>query len=120
MPCTITPNKFACGGMNVLLEAVFEDNQIWICRIGYLQSKYGAKFLEKMIHTTVTAMRYVSQHTTIKVPEVYAYEGNIEKARSVQCICYSNQFMGFHLQTCSICPIFNLTRSVSTLRSHPS
>ena len=78
MPCTITPTKFASGGMNVLLEAVFEDNQIWICRIGYLQSKYGAKFLEKMIDTTVTAMRYVSKHTTIKVPEVYAYEGNIK------------------------------------------
>jgi hypothetical protein len=80
MPCTINPNKFACGGMNVLLEAVFDDGRIWLCRAGYIGSQYSAEFLKAMMHTTVTAMRYVSEHTSLRIPEVYAYEGNIDKS----------------------------------------
>jgi aminoglycoside phosphotransferase (APT) family kinase protein len=78
-PCTINPNKFANGGMNVLIEAVFDDGRIWLCRAGYVGSQYNAEFLRAMMNTTVTAMRYISEHTSLRIPEVYAYEGKIDE-----------------------------------------
>ena len=64
----------------MLFEAVFDDNEIWLCRAGYVGSQYGSRFLETMLHTTVTAMRYVSANSSLRIPKVYAYEGNLEKS----------------------------------------
>ena len=80
MSCTVNSKKFICGGMNVLFEAVFDDNEIWLCRAGYVGSQYSSKFLETMLHTTITAMRYVSANSSLRIPKVYAYEGNLEKS----------------------------------------
>ena len=77
IPCTINTKKFASGGMNVLFEAVFDDGRVWLCRVGYVGSQYSAEFVQAMMHTTVTAMRYVSELTSLRIPHVYAYEGNI-------------------------------------------
>jgi len=76
MTCRVTSTKFVCGGLNVLFEAVFDDDKIWLCRAGWIGPQYSSTFLETMMHTTVTAMRYLAENSSLRIPEVYAYEGN--------------------------------------------
>lgn len=76
MACRVNSSKFACGGLNVLFEAVFDDDKVWLCRAGWTGDKYSSTFLETMMYTTVTAMRYLAKNSSLRIPEVYAYEGN--------------------------------------------
>jgi hypothetical protein len=61
---------------DVLFEAVFDDDKVWVCRAGWIGTQYSSTFLEAMMHTTVTAMRYLADNSSLRIPEVYAYEGN--------------------------------------------
>jgi hypothetical protein len=76
MACRVTSSKFVCGGLNVLFEAVFDDDKVWLCRAGWIGDEYSSTFLETMMYTTVTAMRYLAENSSLRIPEVYAYEGN--------------------------------------------
>ena len=77
MCCHVTPNKFACGGVNVIFEVVFEDGTIWLCRVGYVGKEYSSAFIEAMMQATVATMHYVSLKSAIRVPKVYSYQATM-------------------------------------------
>jgi hypothetical protein len=47
--------------MNTNFEAVFEDGEVWLCRVGYVDAQYSCAFLRAMMESTVTAMRYTNK-----------------------------------------------------------
>jgi hypothetical protein len=78
--CYVTPGKFECGGLNVLCEVVFEDGDVWLCRAGWVRAKHSAKYVQGLMESTVTTMRYIKKHSDLPVPEVYAYQADPRKS----------------------------------------
>jgi hypothetical protein len=74
--CTVTPGKFAFGGLNVLCEVLFEDGIIWLCRAGWLGEEYSDRYVKGMIESTVTTMRYLKTNSELPLPDVYGYESD--------------------------------------------
>jgi len=70
--CVVTPGRFAWGGLNVVVEVVFEDDVVWLCRAGC--GEFSDKYVEAMMESTVTTMRYLKSHSSLPIPEIYAYE----------------------------------------------
>lgn len=69
----VMPDKFVCGGMDIIFEVVFKDSTIWLCQVSYVGKKYSSAFTEAMIHTTVIAMHYVALKSAICVSKVFSY-----------------------------------------------
>jgi hypothetical protein len=72
IPCRVNTSHYAGRGMNTIFEAVFEEGEVWLCRVGYVGEQYSRdEVLRAMMESTVTAMRYISDHTFIPVPIRY-------------------------------------------------
>ena len=76
--CVVTPGRFAFGGLNVVVEVGFEDDVVWLCRVGWANrpgsEEFTDKYVEAMMESTVTTMRYLKSHSSLPIPEIYAYE----------------------------------------------
>ena len=66
--------RFIFGTENVIREIVFEDGVVWIARCYFRPVHRG------MVRSEVATMRHVKKHTTIPVPEVFAYSSSCDNA----------------------------------------
>jgi aminoglycoside phosphotransferase (APT) family kinase protein len=82
MPCHMDLKHFNKGGFNIVFKIIFEDDQIWVCRIQFpdvlhSNDKDRASQEEsqlKALYSQLGSMRYVKRHTKIPVPEIYGYD----------------------------------------------
>src|ERR1700738_1153682 len=69
--------NFTNGSYNIILRIEFEDGgPSWICRIprtGGLFENGNEAMLKEHLHSTISTMVYVSNHTSIPVPVIYGY-----------------------------------------------
>jgi isoamyl acetate esterase len=80
--CTII-EKYTCGAYNVVFEILFDDGLSWIARLRSASPMAlvsaemvfeSPKYKQHITESEIATMRYVKQHTTIPVPEVYGYD----------------------------------------------
>lgn len=97
--CTIIDN-YTCGAYNLVFEILFDDGISWIARLGSAAPMQvvsqelvfeSPKYKQHITESEIATMKYVRQHTTIPVPEVYGYDtGTDNPARSpyilMECI----------------------------------
>jgi len=90
LTCTVNPQPLT-GAYNILYRASFSDSTTWIFKIpciGYLPewSEVSARKLRSEANT----MTFIRKHTTIPVPEVYAFDprlGNVINAPYIAMEC---------------------------------
>jgi len=96
----VVSEKYTCGAYNLVFEVVFDDGVSWIARLRSAASMQvvsselvfeSPKYKQHIMESEVATMRYVRQHTTIPVPEVYAFDTtSMNPARSpyilMECI----------------------------------
>lgn len=79
----IISEKYTCGAYNLVFEVCFDDGVSWIARMRsaapmqVVSSELvfeSPKYKQHIMESEVATMRYVRQHTTIPVPEVYAFD----------------------------------------------
>lgn len=70
LTCKIS-DQFTNGSQNLIIEAVFEDDVVWIARIKL--SKELLPHERAVLESEVHVMRVVRSRTTIPVPEVYSW-----------------------------------------------
>ena len=81
IPCRVNSTRFAGGGVRTIFEAEFEDGEIWLCRAGDVDWQcYSREFVRRAMESTISTMGYLSSHTSIPVPKVYAYESDIDQS----------------------------------------
>ena len=97
--CTII-DKYTCGAYNLVFEIRFDDGISWIARLRSASPMQvvsqelvfeSPKYKQHITESEIATMKYVRQHTTIPVPEVYSYDtGTDNPAKSpyilMECI----------------------------------
>ena len=82
MNCHITDN-YTCGAYNIVFEIVFDDGVSWIARLRsashmqIISQEFvfeSPTYKQHMMESEIATMKYVREHTSIPVPEVYAFE----------------------------------------------
>jgi isoamyl acetate esterase len=80
--CTIS-EKYTCGAYNLVFEIVFDDDVCWIARLRSASPMQvisqelvfeSPAYKQHIMESEVATMKYVREHTTIPVPEVYAFD----------------------------------------------
>lgn len=80
--CTISEN-YTCGAYNLVFEIIFDDGISWIARVRSASAMQvvsqelvfeSPKYKQHIMESEVATMKYVRDHTTIPVPEVYAFD----------------------------------------------
>jgi isoamyl acetate esterase len=80
--CTIS-EKYTCGAYNLVFEIIFDDGVSWIARLRSASPMQvvsqefvfeSPSYKQHIMESEVATMRYVRQHTTIPVPEIYAFD----------------------------------------------
>lgn len=82
MPCHMDMEHFNKGGFNIVFKVIFEDEQIWVCRIQFpdtllyteKQRLAHEETQLKALYSQLGSMRYVKRLTKIPVPEIYGYD----------------------------------------------
>jgi hypothetical protein len=90
--CSITPGRYASGGLNVVFELVFEDDIVWLCRAGWIG--YQNDYVKALMESTVATMRYLRKHSELPIPEVYAYESEPAKSEIGATYMFLEPFPG--------------------------
>jgi hypothetical protein len=79
----IISDKYTCGAYNLVFEIRFEDGISWIARLRSVSCMQAVseellfespKYKQHITESEIATMRYVREHTTIPVPEVYGYD----------------------------------------------
>lgn len=82
MNCTIS-DKYTCGAYNLVYEIVFEDGISWIARlrsaspVQVISQEFvfeSPTYKQHIMESEIVTMKYVRMHTTIPVPEIYAFD----------------------------------------------
>ena len=80
--CTIS-DRYTCGAYNLVFEVLFDDGISWIARLRSASPMQvvsqelvfeSPTYKQHIMESEVATMKYVRQHTSIPVPEVYAYD----------------------------------------------
>ena len=66
--------QFTFGSENVIREIVFKDGNIWIARLYFRAVEAG------MVRSEAITMKYVKEHTTLPVPDVFGYNASCDNA----------------------------------------
>ena len=82
LKCTIS-EKYTCGAYNLVFEILFDDGKSWIARLRSASPIQvvsqelvfeSPTYKQHIMESEVATMNYVRRHTTIPVPEVYAFD----------------------------------------------
>jgi hypothetical protein len=67
-------SHFTHGSFHVVFEIVFDDGDVWVCRVRHVDPDETSRYLEMTMESTVATMMYVKSSTTIPVPEIYCHQ----------------------------------------------
>lgn len=73
IPSRLTSN-FTFGTANAVVEVLFDDGCKWICRLRHRVLKEHPHYIKSTMESTVAAMRFVRENTSVPVPNVYDYQ----------------------------------------------
>jgi len=78
LTCTVSPQPLT-GAYNILYRVGFSDGAVWVFKVpcnGYLPEWSEAS--ERMLQSEANTMNFIRKHTTIPVPEVYAFDSRLD------------------------------------------
>ncbi|KAF5017868.1 hypothetical protein F66182_10163 [Fusarium sp. NRRL 66182] len=78
-PCTCDASQMPkSGSLNWVIFVSFEDGIEWVCRSPKrgINSFYSDETASKIVISEASTLLYLKAHTSIPVPEVYAYSGS--------------------------------------------
>jgi|GEM_PF-4745085 len=67
-------SRFTFGSAHTVFEIEFDDGYKWVCRVRHRDSKEHPRYIKMTMESTIAAMRYVRENTSIPVPNVYDYQ----------------------------------------------
>ena len=76
-PCKIDRNKFTFGGRNIIFEAQFDDDKIWIVRVRVFGGMKMESIFDRSLESEVASIKYIKRHTiNVPVPDVYGHNSD--------------------------------------------
>ena len=72
--CAIDNTKCAYGGVNIVFEVKFNDDEIWIARIRRPDADDPLNGKDLVLESEVVTIRFIHENTTIPVPVVHGYD----------------------------------------------
>jgi isoamyl acetate esterase len=70
--CTIDQKRFQCGKDHVVFELAFGDGTFWVARFP-VKSESGYTIGPDEMNSEIATIKFVRQHSTIPVPEIFDY-----------------------------------------------
>lgn len=107
--CRVSDN-YTCGAYNIVFEIVFDDGVSWIARLRSASQMQvvsqefvfeSPTYKQHLMESEIATMKYVRQHTSIPVPEVYAFDTTCENPAKLPYIlmeCINGQRAASKLQ----------------------